>query len=280
MSQHEELGQFYRRRLINELHFLPEHFDPALISLRSSQVDRCVRSLVSFINGMYPPAYMHELLTIQTGTETFERLLPDTDTCADLQRDYDIFSQTEEFAARANRSHTVLRPLYEYLNLTWDGINWMWIGDWVFTYLCSNQTVPGVVTEEMMTVLMEDAAYSIAGLFRMFPLDGAASSWRLLLNAVDAVLTGYSSTKLHMFSTHDVTLASILEALGHHVTDQIPPFRSHLLVELYDRVRPSLRFVYNGEVLKVNGSELVPLARFKMAVLPGLTRCMEKGWLL
>jgi acid phosphatase len=279
MAQHTELGHFYREKLVDGLHFLPEHFDPSLISLRSSESERSVRSLIAFINGMYPPTFMHELINIQTGTPTFERLSPASPSgCAEFTRDFEEFEKSAEFQQRANISKLVLQPLFEYLNLSSDGDNWLWMGDWAYSFLCGNQSLPSVVTEEMVNLLMDDATFAIAGVFRQFPLSGVGPIWRLLLGSIDSILSGYTQTKFHLFSGHDASIAAILEAIGHHVTGEIPPYRSHLLVELYDHARPVLRFVYNGVVIDVNGSEVVSLRKFKMAVLPSLSHCLETGF--
>lgn len=278
MKQQDELGKYFRKRLVDDLKFLPELYDPELISLRSSGASRCVKSAIAFTNGMYPPRFMNELLEIKSGLPSYDRLNPDPYVCADLVKAYEEFKQTEEFKARAERAKVTQAALYEYLNLPWDGVNWMWLGDWMYSYDCSGQTnlIPGVVTDEMFELAMNDTMYFTAGLFRKYTKDASGPIWRLLLNSINKRLGGLSKTKFELFSGHDVTLLAMRAALGYVDETIVSPYRSHLIVELYDdNGVPKLRFVYNGKVMPVKGKELIKLGEFKNLILPTLTGCLE-----
>lgn len=144
----------------------------------------------------------------------------------------------------------------------------------MYSFWCSNQSIPSVVTDEMFQVAMNDTAFYSSGFFRQYVDDGVGSVWRLLLAAIDARLTGNFQVRFTLFSSHDATQAAILVALGYF--NEMPPYGSHLLVELYDdKGGPKLRFSYNGRVLNVHGSDLVPLQKFKMMIVASLSRCMN-----
>jgi hypothetical protein len=64
MHQHEDLGQFYRRRFVDDHHFVLERYDSELMSLRSSSSDRCVRPPLSLANRLYPPQFPDGLLIL------------------------------------------------------------------------------------------------------------------------------------------------------------------------------------------------------------------------
>jgi acid phosphatase len=248
MRQHEALGKFYRDRYVGSL--LPQQFDPTFVALRSSVADRCVRSLISFINGMYPPAFPEEIVDIRTGAEgSLEPLDPAPWGCHDLARDYAAFRNSTEFLSRMERARGVQRPLYDYLALPWDGENWQYLGDWLYSFWCSNQSIPPVVTDDMFRIAMNDTAFAGSGFDRQYVDDSVGSVWRLLLAAIDARLTGNSQVRFTLFSSHDTTLWAILVALGYF--NEHPPYRSQLLVELYDdKGGPKLMFSYNGRVLR------------------------------
>jgi acid phosphatase len=274
MIEHEELGQFYRHKLVDSLHLLPDLFDSDLVSLRSSSTDRCVRSLISFVNGMYPPAFIDELLTVQTGAER-ESLRPGLDLCDDLLTDTVAFMSSAEYSRRAANAKVVQKPLYDYLNLTWDGINWQYIGDFLVTETCSGHSIPPVATDEMLETAVNDTAFWGAGFYATCPHDGVGPIWRVLIKEIDELLSGNVRTRFWLNSGHDITITTILVALGYVDLRGWPPFRSHLAVELYDGDPPVLRFVYNGKVLRVKGEEVISLPRFKVKVVDSLSRCLD-----
>jgi acid phosphatase len=276
MRQHEELGQWYRKRFVEELHFIPERYDSDVIGLRASSSDRCIRSLISFVNGLYPPQFPDEFLRINTAVNNKEVLSPDPYWCPELINDYAEFMQSEEFARRRDRAKDVQAELYKYLGLEWDGENWQWLGDWMYSFICSNQSIPDVVTPEMLEVAMNDTAFYSTGFFSYYPDDAIGGIWRVLISSIDAVLSGNARTKFQLISAHDSTLSAILVALGCVELDRIPPYRSHLLVEMYDDGGlVQLRFVYNGEVLKVKGQDLISLPRFKIMIAESLSKCLD-----
>jgi hypothetical protein len=94
---------------------LPDLFDLGLISIRSSATDRCVHSLISFINAMYPPTFIDALLTIQTSANR-EALRPSSNLCEDLLRET---AQSDEFHRCADNAKKVQKPFYDHLNITW-----------------------------------------------------------------------------------------------------------------------------------------------------------------
>jgi acid phosphatase len=273
MIQHEELGRFFRSKLVDDLKLLPPLFDSDLISLRASTTERCVRSLISFINGMYPPAFIDELLTVQTGAER-ESLRPELDLCDDLLQDTIEFMKSPEFSRRAENAKTVQKPLYDYLGLPWDGENWQVIGDFLIARQCSGHDIPPVVTDLMFETAVNDTSFWGAGFYAAYPEDSVAAIWRVLLKEIDELLSGNSRTRFWLNSGHDVTITAILVALGYVNMSGWPPYRSHLAVELYDGDVPSLRFVFNGQVLLVKGQDRVSLPRFKMMIAETLSHCL------
>jgi hypothetical protein len=127
----------------------------------------------------------------------------------------------------------------------------------------------------MFETAMNDTAFWGAGFYATYPDEGVGPIWRILIKEIDGLLSGNSRTRLWINSGQDITITTILVALGYVNLRDWPPFRSHLAVELYDGDPPSLRFVYNGKVLLVNGEELITLPRFKLMIVDSLSRCLD-----
>ncbi|KAH0785814.1 histidine acid phosphatase [Histomonas meleagridis] len=276
MKQHYELGSKFREKLINEYHFLPEYYDPDLIYLRSSHSDRCVRSLISFIHGLYPPEYSEQKIDIVSGTGVLEPLDPTPYGCTDLQDAYVKFKHSEEFARRRDNAQVVQKQLYDYLNLPWDGENWQWIGDWLYSFYCSEQSIPSIITSEMFETAMNDTVFYSIGFFNQFAQESVGPIWRLLDEQISKRISGETNTKFALFSGHDTTIGALLVALGQKNITQIAPYRAHIEVELYtDGTEQFLRFVYEGNVLKINDKETISLKEFRVLIAPSLSKCTE-----
>jgi hypothetical protein len=66
-----------------------------------------------------------------------------------------------------------------------------------------------------------------------------------------------------LVAAYDVNLASIVAGLGHGDLIGRPPYASHVAVELWHLEELFVRFVANGQVLKVAGQEITPLSEFR-----------------
>ena len=275
MQQHKELGEYYRKLLIDQMHFLSPNFNPREIYLRASKSDRCLRSLMSFMSGLYPEDYSsnNEVFQVVTGAPPLEPLNPDPYGYKDIQNAYDKFIHSEEYAKRRNYSMPIVQPLFDYLHLTptWDMFTWL--GDWLYSFHCSDQAIPAIVTDEMFEVAMNDTVYYSGGLFAAYPNECSGAIWRLLIEHLDKILSGETSYKFNLFSAHDSTIEAILTKLGYFFTTSIPPYRSHLVFEIYDD--NTLRLVYNGDVLPINGKEIISINNFKMLVVDTFKYCLN-----
>lgn len=276
MDQHAELGNFYRSYLVDQTGFLPDVFDSELVSMRASGSERCVKSAIAFMNGMFPPAFPDEILDVKTGISGFDKLNPDPYGCSDLRRDYAAYITSDEFKARAESAKVMQKPLYDHLNLSWDGQNWQWIGDWLLSFYCSGQSIPSVVTEEMLEAAIGDTEFYSVGFVAKYKEDATGPLWRLLMRSIDDRMSGFSQKRFELFSAHDATITAILAWFDPVSASGIPPYRSHIAVEMYELDGlPKLRFVYNGDVLTRDGKDLMDMKDMKRMVLPSLGGCAD-----
>ena len=106
-----------------------------------------------------------------------------------------------------------------------------------------------------------------------------ASIYRLAFRDFDAFINGSTTKKFNFYSAHDSTIAACLNSLG--ISDEVlPPFRSHLTLELWQQgsAEPEIRMVYNGDVvnLKSDGTQLMKYKDFKSMLSESVsTACIE-----
>ena len=279
MRQHYQLGNFYRNYLVDELGFLPQHLNKSLINLRSSRIERCIKSMQSFMSSFYPPETPGESLDIVTGTNKHEPLYPDYTQCSDLGALWDKWLQTDDFKRRRFHAIEVYGDVFDELNISIDDTNWMYLGDWLSTYFCGDQDIPEYVTEEQFNQAVKDIAYFSYGFFNYTPGMNGASIYRLAFRDFDAFINGSTTKKFNFYSAHDSTIAACLNSLG--ISDEVlPPFRSHLTLELWQQgsAEPEIRMVYNGDVvnLKSDGTQLMKYKDFKSMLSESVsTACIE-----
>jgi len=285
MEQHLELGQFYRKFLVDEIHFLPPYLDQSNIRIRASKVERCIRSAVSFLNGLYPPASPGERIQIITGTSGSEFLYPSSGGCDDLRNTWNQFVSSTEFQNRMNSSKELYAEIYQKLKLTPDLTNWMFLGDWMTSYLCTNQTLPLVdpLPDNIIQQSLKDIAYFSYGFFNTQRAVAASPIWRHIFRDIDDFLAMKpGSGKFQLYSAHDTTIIALLVSLG-YVDEKLPPFRSHFAIELWRDTKSVLyiRFVFNGQPVGIdfmNNQTLVEYSvlKGKMAQRGDLNYCLKE----
>ncbi|EAY17030.1 Histidine acid phosphatase family protein [Trichomonas vaginalis G3] len=271
MQQLKELGAYFRSYYVDKLKFIQPNFDPFEIFIRSSRSPRCQTSLRSFLQGLFPESPRSEIITYLTGAGANEPLNPDPYTCKDMVDAYAEFISTPSYKARANVSLALQKPLYEYLNLTADDQNWMWLGDWMYSFVCSNQPIPSIVTDEMFDVAMNDTLYYSGGFAEQYPDIMSGGSFRTLFEHIDAVLSEKRRSKFGIFSAHDSTVTAIMTKLGHPFKVDIPPYRSYITFEIYKDL--NVRVLFNGEPVTIDGQEVIRLSKLRAKVVDTFSKC-------
>ena len=228
----------------------------------------------------YPPAKPGEELDIITGTPYHEPLYPDYGQCTYLSEQWAKFIKEPEFAKRSQQAERIYGSIFDKLNITKDGINWMFIGDWLYSYYCNDQDLPDYVTDEMVDQALLDVAWYSYGFFDYTPGANGASIWRVALRDFDALLNEKTKKKFWMYSAHDSTIAAVLNSFG--ISGKyLPPYRSHLAIELWQKGdnEPYLRLVLNGDVVKIpaKDAELIKYSEAKELLKPSVEKyCVEE----
>lgn len=279
MQQHKELGGMFHDYFI-ERGMLPEYFDPAFVTVRTSTIERCIQSAMSFLNGFYPPATPGELINIREVADGTEILAPGRETCKEMDETYVKWTESEEYKNRQKQSQELFKPVFEALKISPD--LWMSFGDWLISYTCKGFMIPDVVTQEIFDQATKDTSYSMWGYFQTSPKVAASAMWRLFLKDIDRFLAAEPGIgKLRIYSGHDSTIIALLVSLG--IEDiGIPPFRSHFLMETWidQRGKIFIRFVLNGNPIELpfmDNKSLVSYSEFKgkLGELGFLSHCLD-----
>jgi hypothetical protein len=85
----------------------------------------------------------------------------------------------------------------------------------------------------------------------------------MVLRELDAQFAHEKAARFTLFSGHDVTLITVLAGIGYKGLNIPPQYASHLAIEIWHSDRPYVRFVFNGEVIPVDGRELLPLSEYR-----------------
>ncbi|OHS95184.1 histidine acid phosphatase [Tritrichomonas foetus] len=267
MEQHLNVGKLYRKHLVDDLHFLPEKFDPQQFSFVSSPVDRCFRSAESFIYGLYPPEDPNEVIAIQTGSAAVSSLVIPGENCKEASDFINDFRHSQQYDDFINSTIDDLRePLERFkLDKTFEGYDQLC--SWVVSFTCNeNARVPSFISEKVVDTCYRVCSFNQFGTFKAAPSPGliASTAVRQAMKLADLAIASASGKKFALFSAHDTTVAAYLTLLGFSDDDRPPPYASHLAMELWKDEHDQLyvRYVFNGDEVPLSGFSNQTLVRF------------------
>ena len=196
---------------------------------------------------------------------------------------WDDFVATKEFQERMVKSKALYADIYKNISLEPTDTNWMFIGDWMSSYLCTNQQIPLVtVPDDVIAQGLKDIAYYSFGYFNTSRSVAASAIWRNIFYDIDSFI-GKTTTvgKFKLYSAHDTTIAALLVSLGIY-NEELPPFRSHFAIEIWKKDgKLYLRNVFNGEPVPIdfmNNESFVNYSQLKtiMANRGYLSYCLQE----
>ncbi|KAH0789888.1 histidine acid phosphatase [Histomonas meleagridis] len=282
MQMHLKLGKAYRKYLVDDLHFLDETYNPDQIYIRSTAYDRTFKSALSFIGGLYESQSVNELIDITSGPSSNDLFRPSHKTCGDIKNLYQKYVDSDKFKEFLARSGEILKPVREYLNLTeWTQSSGNKACDWVFTMYCNEKTMSPDINQTHIDICSEMLARNLYDLYLQDDETmgiGFSAGMRELLRVLNMSLSGESTVKFALHSTHDSTVSVFMSLLGNRL-DTLPPLASHLAMEVYQKNNEKyVRFVLNGKPLPIkfmNDQIMVKLDDFITNVKPKINYCKE-----
>jgi len=254
MRQEYELGQMYRDYLVRETSFLPEKMNPSFFFARATELDRTVRSAISFIQGMYPPASPNEVVPLVTDTDNAGILHPSKDWCSDLNGQSSAWDKSPNLTEKSQELKVKYENvLKDYMPKGWDMKIFKKVASAAVLTRCGNKTLPPPIDD----IFVNDSIYFLGFYYDgMNSLPnytgvGAAPIFREMFRLADEKLSGQTETKFVLLSSHDTEISAVLTTFGYHVKYAIQP-RAHLAFELWEDKRSvKARFVYNGVPIPV-----------------------------
>lgn len=264
--QLHNLGNLYRKYMIEETGVLPKDYEEKNIYFRSSFLPRCIESGTSFIDGLYPPEGDNETIAVKIGSESNEPLFPHARYNDEFLKGAIRFSSSEESLRREKEFDKNAAPLVKYYNLTFNHIlEKFLVGDYFNVLKCSNQPYPKEIVDDIFDELINDTSYFVTDFFGYIRPIADKPIFNELFNEIDAFYRGEKQNRFTLFSGHDVSIAAVLVGLGYPKGKETPPpYASHLTAELWRKDSIDyIRFTLSGDVVKFRGNELTPYNEFK-----------------
>ena len=256
MMQQQKLGEAYHKYLyettnlfdsVNEV--IP---DPSTIYARCSDVERTFRSAQAFLHGAFPPQSPNEIIDIIADTSDGSLLRPNKDWCQDMTDAWNKHIDDPEYEKWVSDNGETVKPVIDFLNLgEVNGDNLNTACDYVCTHYCDDKQAPSVVTDEIEQVCLNVTGSYLYDYYLSNSSVTASYTMRELLRIPKLIRNNNSSVKFALMSSHDTTVAAVNALLGGVTARQarIPPYASHLLLELYADNDGTLyiRFALNGK---------------------------------
>jgi hypothetical protein len=258
------LGSKYRDYLTRQNPILPRDYDPRLVQVRSTFVPRAAESAVAFLEGLYPPDN-GGVLNILQSNDSIDELLPGLH-----QFPPRVYERIDEFAALDELKDVIERaqkeylPIYNQWNFSIVDVRGLVLAADVFlSCRCGGEYKQSILPVDTLESMERDVKKLGRGYYRFLGQEGFKPIWKMLVRQLDAYYGMEESFVFRLFCGHDTTLFAVLVGLNLLDDDVELPYASHLGVELWHGKQTFVRFVLNGNVLKVKGEYLTLLSQFK-----------------
>ena len=275
VQQHENLGKLYHNYLSIQNNLLPTDYDPSKIYIRSSVIPRAIESAVSFLHGMYEPKTYTEKLLIETGQYGFDALYPSSEL------DDFYVQKTKEFISKSEFQYRLsLIPPEIKKVIPKNPVNQILAGDFIYCLLCNNFKLPKIIEDDnkRYQMMIHTNKKCFGSLYYLMNSNMTFGTTRfiefvgkkafrpiieLFVSHLKKFMDQKTEVRFTLFSGHDITISAFLIALGILNKEGIPPYASHLAAELWEkRNKRVIRFVINGEIIRLNNSESIDVDDF------------------
>lgn len=244
-------GTVFKEFYVKQLGFLPEIPTGDQVFLRSTDFNRTIESLQSFVKGAFPSPAVH--YTIHTRREEDENLYDNSKYCPRLKTLLSQFKGSYQKNSLSGQSHS---SHFLYDNL-----------------ICRlSHDIPISTDELPLEKLHQLESEAVEEWFSRWDLSSAShpdlpqreEAARLgfgrLLKEINGKLYDPSSSNklLHVYAAHDTTIGGLLSIFQLYKDKKWPPFGSNLVLELLETSRGErtdgssfVRLKYNGKPLQL-----------------------------
>lgn len=288
MQQHFELGKSLRDHYSKLKDFMPENANPETLYARATELDRTVKSAVSFLQGMFPPTSPNEVVPLITDTPEAGILHPDDQWCKELQGLEDDFFNEPHMVEYYNNFSNKYKSVFDDHGMKFNIKQAKKYSSFITVASCSGHNLPDWVTDEMKDDCQKYLSYYNYNKNNMdkYRGVGAAPLFREMFRIADQRVSMQNKYKLVLLSSHDGALLAVLSTFK--FTEVYgPAVRSHLIFELWDIDGVVWgRFVFNGkpiilDFIKCNentGLFLYSNLKIQMNSLGYLNHCYIPEW--
>jgi hypothetical protein len=177
---------------------------------------------------------------------------------------YDFVDSNPDLQSRLQSVKELYTPLFDRYNVTSrSALDYLTITDLFHPYRCGNGQLSELLDDELFERMLSDMAAVEFGYISAARDKTSARLKAMVLRELDAQFAQEKAARFTLFSAHDLTLITALAGIGYRGLKIVPQYAAHLAVEIWHSDRPYVRFVFNGDVIPVDGRELLPLSEYR-----------------
>ncbi|KAJ3426301.1 lysophosphatidic acid phosphatase type [Anaeramoeba flamelloides] len=264
-EQLRSVGELLRTKYVDQLQFLPDHFDNDLILIKSTDIDRTKQSVQSLMLGLYPlnqTANRNEIqniIDVCTSDPMSSFISTNWDRCPRLGQLYKEIFHSEKF----EKHEKTIQSLIDRVNSAFGVDNLMkkrlgQISDTMWCRKMHNLSFPDGIDDQTVDELREQMLYeysSFHGNQSVYRLNAA----HLVQKVVDNIQDFFEDKldkKFIIYSGHDSSIAPFMMSAHFWQKLKYPQYGSHVELETWvDGSEKYVKVLYNGEELLVDGCD-------------------------
>lgn len=238
------LGSQFRRMYVDTHGFMPAKMDPSQLKLRSTDVERTIRSAYHFLSGLYPDS--QETVDLEIVERQMDNSFPNKQFCPYFGKALKDLRKEANYSQYYNK---YLVPMEEKYSKLWKyPVDLTVVDDALRARFCHGFDMPPLMDKEDAHQIMHGVSHlenmlQSSMFVHQLSVGSFFGDWIRNLELEPR-------PKLVLYSNHDSTLRAILSAF--QVFDDVwPAYASHLAIELWEDMSSGKHFVtfqYNGRV--------------------------------
>lgn len=247
-AQLEELGRNFRNIYVDRHHLLSEVMEPEHMLVRSTDVERTIRSAYHFLTGLYPNS--SKTLEIEVIERQKDNAFPNKRFCPQLAKRWSDIRRTPRYKSFFEQH---LKPLQAKYSHMWGFPVSVWhLNDVLRARFCHNFPMPiGLDMDDAKTIM-----WGVSELEKIVQADTLVQKLAMgsFFNDWLANFEMVPRPRFVMYSNHDTTIRSVLASFHAYKDVLWPPYASHMVFELWEELETGKYFVilqYDGRNRKM-----------------------------